>query len=196
MNPESAPAVPSLVPWLFAALALVFAGLIFLILKLRRLANDRDALADELGARLESLFGHQQLHFVRELQAATTTASDRVMDMVAGETDRLRERLEGGEAASRHALQQLHLAFVGQLGKHQEGTALRLAELAGAIAAGQEKLRSEMMAETLKTLSEHARADRELLQSGLKGASEQLTHSIEAMNRTVGERLEAITGHV
>jgi DNA recombination protein RmuC len=32
-----------------------------------------------------------------------------------------------------------------------------------------------MLAETLKTLSEHARADRELLQSGLKSASEQLS---------------------
>jgi DNA recombination protein RmuC len=73
---------------------------------------------------------------------------------------------------------------------------LRLADLANAFAAGQEKLRTEMLAETLKTLSEHARADRELLQSGLKNASEQLGSSIEAMNRTVGERLEAITGHV
>ncbi len=140
MSPESPPVLSALLPWLFAALVLVFAGLIYLILRLHRLERGREALAVDLGARVESLFGHQQLHFVRELQAASTTASDRVMDMVAGETDRLRERLEGGEAASRHALQQLHLALVGQIGKHQEGTALRLAELAGAIAAGQEKL--------------------------------------------------------
>jgi hypothetical protein len=93
MNPESAPVLSALIPWLFAVLALVFAGLVYLILRLRRLEHGRETLADELGARLESLFGHQQLHFVRELQAASTTASDRVMDMVAGETDRLRERL-------------------------------------------------------------------------------------------------------
>lgn len=194
MKPDSAPVLLLLLPWLFVLLSLGAAAWLFL--RLRRLESAGNALADDIGGRLESLFGHQQLQFVRELQAASTGSGDRIMDMLAGETDRLRERLETGEAASRHALQQLRADLAGQLGSQQELSALRLGELAGAVAAGQEKLRGELLAETLKTLSEHARADRELLQSGLRNASEQLGASIEAMNRLVGERLDAISGHV
>lgn len=45
-------------------------------------------------------------------------------------------------------------------------------------------------------LSEHARADRELLQRGLASASGQLATSIEAMTRSMDRRLEALSGHV
>ena len=182
MNPESA---SSLLPWLLAALAGTLAAVVWLALQLGR-----------LGRRVDEQFAQLQLGLLRDIQSATTAASDRVIDLVAGEVDNLRDRLDAEQAASRQALQQLHLALVGQLGANKEETTLRLADLANAFASGQEKLRSVMLAETLKTLSEHARADRELLQSGLKSASEQLSGSFEALNRTVGERLEAISGHV
>lgn len=45
-------------------------------------------------------------------------------------------------------------------------------------------------------LSDHARADRELLQRGLASASNQLATSIEAMTRTVDARLDALSGRV
>ncbi|MBL8434892.1 MAG: DNA recombination protein RmuC [Zoogloea sp.] len=182
MNPESA---SSLLPWLLAALAVTLAAVVWLALQLGR-----------LGRRVDEQFAQLQLGLLRDIQTATTAGSDRVIDLVAGEVDNLRDRLDAEQAASRQAMQQLHLALVGQLGTQREETMLRLAELANAFAAGQEKLRSTLLAETLKTLSEHARADRELLQSGLKSASEQLSGSFEALNRTVGERLEAISGHV
>lgn len=182
MNPESA---SSLLPWLLAALAVTLAAVVWLALQLGR-----------LGRRVDEQFARLQLGLLRDIQTATTAASDRVIDLVAGEVDNLRDRLDAEQAASRQAMQQLHLALVGQLGTQREETMLRLAELANAFAAGQEKLRSTLLAETLKTLSEHARADRELLQSGLKSASEQLSNSVEGLSRTVGERLEAISGHV
>lgn len=40
------------------------------------------------------------------------------------------------------------------------------------------------------------RADRELLQNGLRGGSTQLAASVEALTRTINERLDAITGVV
>ena len=185
MTPDPA---PLFAPWLLAA---GFAALFVLVAAgavVRRLAS--------LEGRLEHALMQQQLQLVKELQASATATSDRVTDLVAGEVDNLRDRLDAEQAASRQALQQLHLALVGQLGTQREETMLRLAELANAFAAGQERLRSTLLAETLKTLSEHARADRELLQSGLKSASEQLSNSVEGLSRTVGERLEAISGHV
>lgn len=45
-------------------------------------------------------------------------------------------------------------------------------------------------------LSEHARADRDLLQRGLAGASGQLATSIEAMTRSIDRRLDTLSGHV
>ena len=45
-------------------------------------------------------------------------------------------------------------------------------------------------------LSEHARADRDLLQRGLASASGQLATSIEAMTRSIDRRLDALSGHV
>ena len=182
MNPESA---SSLLPWLIAALAVTLVAVGWLVLQLGR-----------LGQRMDAQFAQQQLGLLRDIQSATTAASDRVIDLVAGEVDNLRDRLDAEQAASRQALQQLHLALVGQLGANKEETTLRLADLANAFASGQEKLRIVMLAETLKTLSEHARADRELLQSGLKSASEQLSGSFEALHRPVAERPEAISGHV
>ena len=105
---------------------------------------------------------------------AVNSATDRITDLLAEQGERLQARLA----------------------TQREETALRLAELGAGVAQGQERLRSELLAETLRTLSEHARADRELLQSGLQAASAQLTHGIEGLGRTVGERLDAIGGHV
>ena len=47
-----------------------------------------------------------------------------------------------------------------------------------------------------QALAEQARADRELLQSGLAGAATQLSASMESLTRTVNERLEQIGGRV
>ncbi len=59
-----------------------------------------------------------------------------------------------------------------------------------------EEARGVMLEQTLKTLSEHARADRELLQSGLAAASTQLANAIHSLTQSVNERLELISGHV
>ncbi|HEX5125729.1 MAG TPA: DNA recombination protein RmuC [Rhodocyclaceae bacterium] len=55
---------------------------------------------------------------------------------------------------------------------------------------------TEFVTKTLQTLSETARADRELLQDGLRGASAQLGASTELLTRAINERLDAITGVV
>ena len=176
MMPDTAST--QILPWLLAALGLSLVLLVWLAFQVAALARRQDAvaqdLADSLADRVEHLLGHQQLQFVKELQAATSAATDRITDLLAEQGERLQARLA----------------------TQREETALRLAELGAGVAQGQERLRSELLAETLRTLSEHARADRELLQSGLQAASAQLTHGIEGLGRTVGERLDAIGGHV
>jgi len=83
----------------------------------------------------------------------------------------------------------------GIAGQRQD-MAVRLAALGAQMVNAQERLRGDLLGQTLKALSEHARADRELLEAGLQRASGQLSSSIEALTRSVNERLEAIGGQV
>ncbi|WP_230976828.1 DNA recombination protein RmuC [Pseudothauera rhizosphaerae] len=99
-------------------------------------------------------------------------------------------------AQQREAVQGLQMDLAERFARQREDLALRLAEHAAAAVHAQERLRGELLGHTLKTLSEHARADRELLEKGLARAGMQLGTSIEALTRSVNERLEAIGGHV
>ncbi len=112
------------------------------------------------------------------------------------QTDRLGARAEHDAGRLREAMQALHLALQSRLDGQREDVALRFADLSAGVAAAHERLRGELLEQTLKTLSDHARADRELLQEGLRSASAQLTVSIEALTRAINERLEVISGHV
>ncbi len=113
----------------------------------------------------------------------------RQTDRLAAHSEQGSERLRMGVVrelgALRDAMHDLHLALQGQLSAQREELGLRVAEITGGLAGAHDRLRGEMLEQTLKSLSEHARADRELLGS-----------SIESLTRTIGERLEAIGGHV
>jgi DNA recombination protein RmuC len=109
------------------------------------------------------------------------------------------------QLAERHRamLIDLHHALVQQgdrIMDHGGEAAERLRRLvAGELGASREAmhgLRQDLLGQTLQTLAGQARADRELLQSGLAGSAAQLSAGIESLTRVVGERLEAITGHV
>ncbi|QSI78883.1 DNA recombination protein RmuC [Niveibacterium microcysteis] len=78
----------------------------------------------------------------------------------------------------------------------REDLAARLAELTQATATRHEQLRGQLTEAMLKSVAEQARADRELLQEGLKAASLQMATSNEALMRVLSERLDAITGVV
>ena len=87
----------------------------------------------------------------------------------------------------------LHMVF-----KTIEGveTASRLTELANTLQQSQTALKTEMLSQTLEKLAEATRADRELLQDGLRKAALQQAETTETLTRTLNERLDAITGVV
>ncbi|WP_420847488.1 DNA recombination protein RmuC [Niveibacterium umoris] len=78
----------------------------------------------------------------------------------------------------------------------REDLATRLTGLAQTAATRDEQLRGQLTEAMLKSVAEQARADRELLQEGLKAASLQMAGSNEALMRVLSERLDAITGVV
>ncbi|AVZ79099.1 DNA recombination protein RmuC [Zoogloeaceae bacteirum Par-f-2] len=104
----------------------------------------------------------------------------------------LEERL----AARDEMLHRQHRDVAEAIAGQRQDMAVRLAALSAQMVNAQERLRGDLLGQTLKALSEHARADRELLEAGLQRASGQLSGSIEALTRSVNERLEAIGGQV
>jgi DNA recombination protein RmuC len=182
--------------WIFAGLIVLVVAVLWLLLRVHRLQADLEALPAQLGESLAAQLGEQHRAMLGDLHAGLDRQGDRVTAHGLEQGERLRAGVERDLAATREGLQGLHLAVQGQLASQREDAALRLAGLATQVREGQVQLRGELLEQTLKTLSEHARADRELLESGLRNASAQLGASIEVLTRSVNERLEAITGHV
>ncbi|QID19779.1 DNA recombination protein RmuC [Nitrogeniibacter mangrovi] len=137
---------------------------------------------------------HREL--LNDLHGGLAAQSERLAAGTEAQVGRLRERVEADMGATREAMHGLKLILQTQLGEQRSDTTLKLTELNNTFERTQAKLRSEMIEQTLARLGEHARKDRELLETGLRGASEQMARSIEALTKTVNERLEKITGQV
>lgn len=161
-----------------AALALVFVVLAWLALRGAR-AERRltQRLVDTLDARFDELSDHWQ--------AGQERQTDRLAERTEHASERVRATLDREVHALREAFHTFDAAMQARLAEQREQSAQRFAEAAGASAAAHERLRAELLDQVLTRLAEQARADRELLQSGLSGVS-----------RTLDERLESIAGHV
>ena len=178
---------------LAAAIGALALLVVWLALRVRRLEGELPA---SLADALQQALGAQHKAMLDDLHLGLARQSDRLAAHAEQGGERLRAGVERGLGATREAMQALQLGLQAQLANQREESTLRGAELAEQVRAGHERLRGELLEHTLKTLSEHARADRELLQAGLNGASAQLATSMESLTRNVNERIEAISGHV
>ncbi|MFZ5511259.1 MAG: DNA recombination protein RmuC [Pseudomonadota bacterium] len=156
--------------WLVAAVLALGALLVFVAWRLGALIK----ASRELPSALETRLGEQHRAFLGDLHEGLARQGDRVIASGADTADRLRTIVAAELKEARDTLNGLNLALQGKL----------------------DRQRAEMLEQTLKTLAEQARADRELLQSGLAAASSQLAAAMDQLTRSVNERLEAISGKV
>ncbi len=119
---------------------------------------------------LEQLLSQQPQATIADLHDALLKQSDRLTSLNGESTERLRASTAAELSQTRDAIQALNLGLQKTLAEQREAMLTRL--------------------------SEQARADRELLQSGLGQATAQLAQSIESLTRTINERLEQISGRV
>jgi len=147
-----------------------------------------EAVGDEMAATRHEL--SDQLHLAVERQ------TDRLLMRTEQSHDSLRLVLARELSALRDAQHDMQSATSMGMAEQREEISRRFADLSGGMNTAHERLRSEMLEQLLTSISGHARADRELLQSGLKSASDQLSQRVDSLSRTVDERLEIITGHV
>lgn len=131
--------------------------------------------------------------------AAVAFAFWRIAVLHAATKD-LPSRLEAVLSEQHRAmLSDLHEGLLRQgdrLISHGGESADRLRRVIAELQSKQDQLRGEVLEQLLKTLAEQARADRELLESGLGRATAQLSASMESLTRIISERLEQISGRV
>lgn len=178
---------------LIGAVAALLLAVLVLIVRMRRLESDLPA---QLVGSVQETLEARHRDMLGDLHTGLARQTDRLTESADAQGERLRGRVEGELRQTREAMHGLQSQLLAQLGEQRSDVQLRLSELNGTLQSAHARLRSEMIEQTLARLGEHARADRELLQNGLRSASEQMAQSSEALNRTVNERLETITGQV
>src|SRR5574340_141679 len=179
--------------WLAAALlAGILAGALIVAWRLGALIK---AARDAQGG-LDARLAEQQRTLSADLHDGSARQTDRIIAHQADAAQRQRAATATELMESRDAIQALHLALQQSLHDHRESTGARLAAMDAALQAKQDQLRGDVLGQLLKTLAEQARADRELLQSGLASGTQQIAAAMEQLTRSVNERLEQITGRV
>ncbi|HRQ58002.1 MAG TPA: DNA recombination protein RmuC [Azoarcus taiwanensis] len=156
--------------WLGVAF-LVALGLLLLVMLWRGRERRFDAL---LEVRLQQQAEAQHKRLIETLHQGLERQSDRLMFQSSHVADRMGD-----------ALAQVHTGLLTRLAQQREEITSGQAELSASMNTAHERLRAEIVEQMLGRLAEHARADRELLTKGM-----------EALSRTIDERLEAIGGHV
>lgn len=129
---------------------------------------------NQMPAGVEAAMAEHHRDMLNDLREGLARQADRQIGANQDAADRLRAAVSADLSLSREAQQAATLTTQAKL----------------------DEARGVMLEQTLKTLSEHARADRELLQSGLAAASAHLSASIQSLTASVNERLEMISGHV
>lgn len=182
--------------WIAIALLVLVAAIVWLALRLGRQAAAQQAQADVLAQRIEAVLGEAHRSMLVDQAGGLDRLGDR---MIAAQTDSAelqRTRVTEELRITREAMQALHLAMQQLVTAQGSETATRLAELAATLLQRQDALKAQMLSQTLEKLAEAARADRELLQDGLRKAALQQAATTETLTRTMNERLDAITGVV
>lgn len=178
------------------ALALLILAVLWLGLRLGKQAAAQQVQADVLLQRMEAAQAGGHRAMLNDLAAGLDRLGDRMTTAQLESAERQRVLVDTELRATREAMQALHLAMQALITEQGTATATRLTELATTLLQRQEQLKTEMLSQTLEKLAEAARADRELLQEGLRKASLQQAETTETLTRTMNERLDAIAGVV
>ncbi|WP_374509629.1 DNA recombination protein RmuC [Niveibacterium sp.] len=180
---------------LLAAL-LTLAAVAWLAITTRAALAAAEQNAEARVQRLESALVQALRLTETDLAAGVERQAERVVSAQADTAERLRAQVFEALRATGDAVADTRRSMEQGGAQQREDLATRLAELTQATATRHEQLRGQLTETMLKSVAEQARADRELLQEGLKAASLQMATSNEALMRVLSERLDAITGVV
>lgn len=167
--------------WLIADTAILLLLLVYLLYKLGAMSRGQKDLLPLLEAQMEAK--HRDM--LASLNDGLNKQSHRSVSLQSEMADRLH--------ASVSALQ---LAQTQNLAGNREALITQLSELNTSLSQKQDALKADMLSQTLQKLAEQGRADQELIQTTMRNISAQLAVTIDALNKTVDERLQGISGKV
>ncbi|GAA5168357.1 DNA recombination protein RmuC [Viridibacterium curvum] len=142
----------------------------WLALRVQALSRDSAAASATLAQSLDTQLGAAHRAMLNDMHAGLDRLGDRLQSVQTDNAERLRTLVGEELKTTREAMHTLTLK--------------------------QEQAKAEMLTQMLEKLGETARADRELLQDGLRKAVLQQTESTAALTLAINERLDAITGVV
>lgn len=178
---------------MLVVLALLCVAVAWLARRVAGLERELGAqVADQVGEALEA----QQHELFGQFHAGLERQTERLLMHAERGPERVRQTLDRELPALRESLHTLQSDVQARLAQQREEVATRFTEFTGAANVAHERLRGEVLEQVLTSISGHARADRELLQEGLRSSSEQIASGMEGLSRTINERLETISGHV
>ncbi|WP_172199280.1 DNA recombination protein RmuC [Niveibacterium sp. COAC-50] len=178
------------------AAMLTLAAVAWLALTIRAALAAAEQSAEARIQRLESTLVQALRLTETDLAAGFERQVERLAGTQVETAERLRSQVFEALRATGDAVADTRRTVEQGGALQREDLAARLAELTQATATRHEQLRGQLTEAMLKSVAEQARADRELLQEGLKAASLQMATSNEALMRVLSERLDAITGVV
>ncbi|MDD5298158.1 MAG: DNA recombination protein RmuC [Rhodocyclaceae bacterium] len=181
---------------LLVALVILAAAVFWLGTRFQTLAREQEGLPERMTEHLAPMLEARHRAMLGDLHDGLAKQGERLSAQSLDAAERLRRLVAEELHQTREGLSGLRIAVLEQLAAQREDVVSRLTQLASDERFGREALRAEMLEQTIKALSEHGRADRELLQAGLNDASKQLAERIAALTKTVDERLELIGGKV
>jgi len=181
---------------IFVLLVLTLLAALWSAFSARRGQSSSTEANEALAQRVEAAIAASARQITSEIALDAERRGDRIGAGQAEVAERLRGQIFEVMRAQGDSLAALHRATEQGAAAQREDLATRLTALAQGTATQHETLRAGLTEQTLKTLAEQSRADRELLQDGLRAASAQLGSSIEVLTRTINERLDAMTGVV
>ncbi|WP_018606999.1 DNA recombination protein RmuC [Uliginosibacterium gangwonense] len=177
-------------------LGVLIVAVVWLAWRLKQLPAQLEVFSAQAEQKQRDTLGAAHRAMLNDMGIGLDRLGDRMLAAQTDTAERQRNLLNQELTATREAMQALHLAMQELIGRHSASQTQKLDALAADLAQRQEQLKGEMLAHTLEKLAEAARADRELLQDGLRTAAQQQTNTMEVLTRTLNERLDAITGVV
>ncbi len=178
------------------AAMLTLAAVAWLALTIRAAVAAAEQNAEMRIQRLESTLVQALRLTETDLAAGFERQVERLAGTQVETAERLRSQVFEALRATGDAVADTRRTVEQGGARQREDLAARLTELTQATSTRHEQLRGQLTEAMLKSVAEQARADRELLQQGLKAASLQMATSNEALMRVLSERLDAITGVV
>ena len=149
-----------------------------------------------LPKKIKSILENLSIAHSRQNSETLNSLADRLLRNQSTLNENLRSFLSNELNQLRSGAGSFQVRVIGEQSVDKEKTLASIKEMRNEVQARLDLIRSEVIARVLEKLSEQSRAEREIVQTTLKEAANQLHNSMEALGKVTDNRLEQISGKV